>query len=106
MKHVSCIVRQVSCFPPGRRPNRTNDVERPFDSRHRGHAEDDRGLRPLPISEEHIMKRALTLTTGLAIGYVAGARAGKERYAQIKQKAHDLSQQPAVADAAQSLREN
>jgi len=52
------------------------------------------------------MKRALTLTTGLAVGYVAGTRAGKERYAQIKQKAHALSQQPAVADAAQSLREN
>lgn len=52
------------------------------------------------------MKRAMTLATGLAVGYVAGAHAGHERYEQIKQKAHDLGQQPAVTDARESLREH
>lgn len=52
------------------------------------------------------MKRALTLTTGLAIGYVAGAHAGRERYDQIRQKAHDLGQQPAVVDARANLIEH
>jgi hypothetical protein len=52
------------------------------------------------------MKRALTLTTGLAIGYVAGAHAGRERYEQMKQKAQELSQQPAVADARSNLMEH
>jgi hypothetical protein len=56
--------------------------------------------------KENTMKRAMTLATGLAVGYVAGAHAGRERYEQIKQKAHDISQQPAVADARESLREH
>lgn len=52
------------------------------------------------------MKRALTLTTGMAIGYVAGAHAGRERYDQIRQKAHEISQQPAVVDARTNLMEH
>lgn len=52
------------------------------------------------------MKRALTLATGMAVGYVAGTRAGQERYVQIKQQAHKISQQPAVADIRATLKEN
>lgn len=50
------------------------------------------------------MKRAMTFAAGLAIGYVAGSRAGRERYEQIKQKAYEIGQQPTVA-ARETLRE-
>ena len=52
------------------------------------------------------MKRALTLATGLAVGYVAGAHAGRGRYEQMKQKAYDLSRQPAVAEARENALEH
>ncbi|OLE23990.1 MAG: hypothetical protein AUG49_14460 [Catenulispora sp. 13_1_20CM_3_70_7] len=50
------------------------------------------------------MKRIITLATGFAVGYVVGAKAGRERYEQIQQKMHDLSRQPAVTEARESLR--
>jgi hypothetical protein len=49
------------------------------------------------------MKRALTLATGLTIGYVAGARAGREKYDQIKDKVHEVSQQPAVTEMRENI---
>ncbi|NUP46739.1 MAG: hypothetical protein HOW97_05415 [Catenulispora sp.] len=52
------------------------------------------------------MKRTLTLATGLAVGYVAGAHAGRERYEQIKHKAQEIGQQPKVADVRENLREH
>jgi uncharacterized protein with von Willebrand factor type A (vWA) domain len=49
------------------------------------------------------MKRALTLAAGLTIGYVAGARAGREKYDQIKDKVHEVSQQPAVTEMRENI---
>lgn len=51
------------------------------------------------------MKRALTLAAGLSIGYVAGTRAGREKYEQMKHKVHEVSQQPAVAGMRENLQE-
>ncbi len=44
------------------------------------------------------MVRKLTLLVGFGAGYVLGAKAGKERYAQIEAKVRDLMGQPAVQD--------
>jgi hypothetical protein len=41
------------------------------------------------------------LTIGIAVGYVLGARAGRERYEQIKRGAVAARQHPAVAQLAQ-----
>ena len=49
------------------------------------------------------MKRALTLATGLTIGYVAGARAGREKYEQIMGKMHEVGQQPAVTEMRENI---
>ena len=51
------------------------------------------------------MKRALTLATGVAVGYVAGTRAGREKYEQMKLKVQEVSRQPAVADMRENLQE-
>ncbi len=44
------------------------------------------------------MIRRLTLAVGFSAGYVLGAKAGKERYAQIESKVRELLGQPAVQD--------
>lgn len=44
------------------------------------------------------MIRKLTLAVGFGAGYVLGAKAGKERYAQIESKVRELLGQPAVQD--------
>jgi hypothetical protein len=41
------------------------------------------------------------LTIGIAVGYVLGARAGRERYEQIKRGASAARQHPAVAQLGQ-----
>ncbi|NUR62946.1 MAG: hypothetical protein HOV87_30475 [Catenulispora sp.] len=51
------------------------------------------------------MKRALTLATGFAAGYVVGTRAGREKYEQLKDKVHEVSHQPAVVDMRENLQE-
>ena len=43
------------------------------------------------------MKFKSGLTIGIAIGYVLGARAGRERYEQIKRGAVAARQHPAIA---------
>ena len=45
------------------------------------------------------MKRKLLLIVGLAIGYVLGARAGREKYDSMKEGAEKLWQDPRVAKA-------
>ncbi|MDX3849450.1 YtxH domain-containing protein [Streptomyces sp. AK02-01A] len=48
------------------------------------------------------MRYRLTFIAGLACGYVLGTRAGRERYEQLKKSARQLSQNPAVRNAAES----
>ncbi|MFB7515204.1 YtxH domain-containing protein [Streptomyces sp. NPDC056144] len=48
------------------------------------------------------MRYKLTFVVGLALGYVIGTRAGRERYEQMKKAAKDFSQNPAVRNAAES----
>ncbi|MEO3813167.1 YtxH domain-containing protein [Sphaerisporangium sp. B11E5] len=46
------------------------------------------------------MRYRLTFTVGLAIGYVLGSRAGRERYEQIRRLAQRVSDNPMVQQAA------
>jgi hypothetical protein len=48
------------------------------------------------------MRYRLTFITGVAVGYVLGARAGRERYEQLRKTAQQTSQNPAVRNAVQS----
>ncbi|MET9427503.1 MULTISPECIES: YtxH domain-containing protein [unclassified Streptomyces] len=48
------------------------------------------------------MRYKLAFVVGLAFGYVLGTRAGRERYEQLRKSARDLSQNPAVRNAAES----
>ncbi len=43
-----------------------------------------------------------TFITGLAVGYVLGTRAGRERYDQISRAAHTIAQAPAVQSATRT----
>jgi hypothetical protein len=49
------------------------------------------------------MKRAAFIV-GAAVGYVLGARAGRERYEQIKKAARQFAQSPSVQSAADTAR--
>lgn len=49
------------------------------------------------------MIKKLTLLVGIGAGYVLGAKAGKERYEQIKSMALDLRGRPEVQQATQTL---
>ncbi|WP_327175670.1 YtxH domain-containing protein [Streptomyces sp. NBC_01335] len=55
------------------------------------------------------MRYRLTFIAGLALGYVLGTRAGRERYEQLKKSARQVAENPAVRNtvesAAQSGRE-
>lgn len=42
------------------------------------------------------MKVRTSLLIGLAIGYVLGAKAGRERYEQIRKIAHGIAENPPV----------
>ncbi|MGP4011083.1 YtxH domain-containing protein [Streptomyces sp. NPDC002814] len=48
------------------------------------------------------MRYRLTFVAGLALGYVLGTRAGRERYEQLKKSAQQISQNPAVRNTAES----
>lgn len=48
------------------------------------------------------MRYKLTFLAGLALGYVIGTRAGRERYEQLKKSVREFSQNPAVRNAAES----
>jgi hypothetical protein len=47
------------------------------------------------------MRYRLTFIAGLALGYVIGTRAGRERYEQLKQSARQFAQNPAVRNTAE-----
>jgi hypothetical protein len=51
------------------------------------------------------MRYRLTFISGVAVGYVLGARAGRERYEQLRKTAQQLAQNPAVQDAARNARD-
>jgi hypothetical protein len=48
------------------------------------------------------MRYKLTFVAGLALGYVLGTRAGRERYEQLKKSARQVAQNPAVRNTAES----
>ncbi|GHJ28504.1 MULTISPECIES: hypothetical protein [Streptomyces] len=48
------------------------------------------------------MRYRLTFITGLAVGYVLGTRAGRERYEQLRAGAQKLARNPAVRNTAES----
>ena len=51
------------------------------------------------------MFKKLTLAAAAGVGYVLGAKAGKERYAQIESKFRELAGMPAVQNATASVKE-
>ncbi|MET9076486.1 YtxH domain-containing protein [Streptomyces sp. NPDC004232] len=48
------------------------------------------------------MRYRLTFVAGLAVGYVLGTRAGRERYEQLKKYARRIAQNPAVRNTAET----
>jgi hypothetical protein len=48
------------------------------------------------------MRYRLTFVAGLAIGYVLGTRAGRERYERLRQTALRFAENPAVRNATDS----
>ncbi|MER6507298.1 YtxH domain-containing protein [Nonomuraea sp. NPDC001636] len=46
------------------------------------------------------MRYRMTFAVGLAVGYVLGSRAGRERYEQIKRAAQRVADSPRVQEAA------
>ncbi|MFI9624614.1 YtxH domain-containing protein [Streptomyces sp. NPDC052042] len=48
------------------------------------------------------MRYRLAFIAGLALGYVIGTRAGRERYEQLKKSAREFAQNPAVRNTAES----
>ena len=49
------------------------------------------------------MRYKVTFITGFAAGFVVGARAGRERYEQLRKLAHSTTDNPAVQQAAAAL---
>ncbi|MEW1659777.1 MULTISPECIES: YtxH domain-containing protein [unclassified Streptomyces] len=48
------------------------------------------------------MRYRLTFVAGLAVGYVLGTRAGRERYEQLRKGVQRIAQNPAVRNTAES----
>ncbi|KUL68708.1 MULTISPECIES: hypothetical protein [unclassified Streptomyces] len=48
------------------------------------------------------MRYRLTFVVGLAVGYVLGTRAGRERYEQLKKTAREISHNPAVRNTVET----
>ncbi|WNI27036.1 YtxH domain-containing protein [Streptomyces sp. ITFR-16] len=48
------------------------------------------------------MRYRLTFIAGVALGYVLGTRAGRERYEQLKKSARQFAQNPAVRNTAET----
>lgn len=51
------------------------------------------------------MKGKFLFVVGLGVGYVLGARAGRERYEQIRRAAQNVWNQPAVQEGVETVRE-
>ncbi len=52
------------------------------------------------------MRYKASFLTGMATGYILGAKAGRERYEQIKQAAQKVAGHPKVQQAANDLQQN
>lgn len=52
------------------------------------------------------MRYKVTFVVGLALGYVLGTRAGRERYEQLKKSAREVAQHPVVRNAAETAGHN
>jgi hypothetical protein len=52
------------------------------------------------------MRYRLSFILGLAIGFVLGTRAGRERYEQMREQAQRLGENPAFRNAAESAAQN
>ncbi|GHF34732.1 hypothetical protein GCM10010218_14880 [Streptomyces mashuensis] len=52
------------------------------------------------------MRYRLTFITGMAVGYVLGARAGRERYEELRKGAQRIAQNPAVRNTAEAAAVN
>ena len=50
------------------------------------------------------MKGKFLFVVGLGVGYVLGARAGRERYEQIRQAAQNVWNQPAVQEGVETVK--
>ncbi|GAA1896655.1 YtxH domain-containing protein [Streptantibioticus ferralitis] len=48
------------------------------------------------------MRYRLTFIAGAAVGYVLGARAGRDRYEQLRKTAQRIAQNPAVRNTVES----
>jgi hypothetical protein len=48
------------------------------------------------------MRYKVTFLAGLALGYVLGTRAGRERYEQLRKSARQIAQNPAVRNTAET----
>jgi hypothetical protein len=48
------------------------------------------------------MRYKLTFISGVAVGYLLGARAGRERYEHLRKSAQRIAQNPAVRNAAEA----
>ncbi|MDH6627578.1 hypothetical protein M2271_005405 [Streptomyces sp. LBL] len=48
------------------------------------------------------MRYRLTFVVGLALGYVLGTKAGRERYEQLKNSARQVAHNPAVRNTAET----
>ncbi|MTE18930.1 YtxH domain-containing protein [Streptomyces sp. TRM43335] len=52
------------------------------------------------------MRYRLTFVAGVAVGYVFGTRAGREKYEELRAKARRLAENPAVRNACESATQN
>ncbi|GAA2388514.1 YtxH domain-containing protein [Streptomyces glaucosporus] len=52
------------------------------------------------------MRYRLTFVVGMAVGYVLGTRAGRERYEQLRKSARRFMENPAVRNACESAAVN
>jgi len=57
------------------------------------------------VREERTVRTKLTLLTGVAVGYVLGAKAGRRRYEQIKARANAIWHDPRVQDKVGDVEE-
>ncbi|MFW6690314.1 YtxH domain-containing protein [Streptomyces sp. MAR4 CNX-425] len=48
------------------------------------------------------MRYRVSFIAGIAVGYVLGSRAGRERYEQLRKAAQQFSESPAVRNAAEA----